>query len=91
MKVIAFLTEPASYTIDLAKMVYSPNDINYKFLYSSSYSKPKTYNQFNDNLFLDKKSIISQFKTLKKDYDENDVVLFSGYTSISFLILWIMR
>ena len=91
MKVIVFLTEPASYTIDLAKMVYLPNDINYKFLYTSSYSKPKTSEHFDDNLFLDKLSIISRFITLKKDYNENDVVLFSGYTSISFLLLWIIH
>tara|TARA_B100001057_G_scaffold363117_1_gene365782 strand:- start:910 stop:1989 length:1080 start_codon:yes stop_codon:yes gene_type:complete len=91
MKVIVFLTEPASYTIDLVKMVYLPNSINYKFLYTSSYSKPKTSEQFDDNLFLDKLSIISRFKTLKKDYDENDVVLFSGYTSISFLLLWVIH
>ena len=91
MKVIVFLTEPASYTIDLVKMVYLPNGINFKFLYTSSYSKPKTSEQFDDNLFLDKLSIISRFKTLKKDYNENDIILFSGYTSISFLLLWIIH
>ena len=91
MKVIVFLTEPASYTIDLVKIVYLPNDISYKYLHTFSYSKPKTSEQFYDNLFLDKLSIISRFNTLKKDYDENDVVLFSGYTSISFFLLWIIH
>ncbi len=90
MKVIVFLTEPASYTIDLAKMVFLPNGVKYKFLYTSSYSKPVTP-ELDDNLFLDKLSIISRFKALKKDYYENDVVLISGYTSISFLLLWIIH
>ena len=26
-----------------------------------------------------------------KDYDENDIIPFSGYTSISFLLLWIIH
>ena len=91
MKVIVFLTEPASYTIDLVNMVYLTNNITYKFLYTSSYSKPDTSEQFDDNLFLDKLSIISRFKALKKDYNENDVVIFSGYNSFSFLLLWIVH
>ena len=91
MKVIVFLTEPASYTIDLVKMVYSPNGINYKFLYTSSYSKPIIFDQFDDNLFLDKLPILSRFKTLMKDYDTYDHVIFSGYTSISFLLIWIIH
>ena len=91
MKVIVFLTEPASYTIDLARKVYKPNDINYKFLYTSSYSKPKAFEQFEENLFLDKLSIISRIKTLKKDYKEHDIIMFSGYTSISFLLLLIIH
>ncbi len=91
MKVIVFLTEPASYSIDLAKLVYMPNHINYKFLNSSSYSMPETFKQFHKNLFLDKLPIISRLKTLKKDYDQNDIVLFSGYASISFILLWIIH
>ena len=65
MKVIVFLTEP-SYTIDLVKMVYLPNGINFKFLYASSYSKPKNSEQFDDNLFLDKLSIFLALKHLRK-------------------------
>ena len=40
MKVIAYLTEPASYTIDLVKSVHLPNHIDYKFLFNNkSYTK----------------------------------------------------
>ena len=91
MKVVVFLTEPASYTIDLVNEVFLPMCINYKFLYTSSYSMPKSFEKFDNNIFLERLSIIPRFKTLKKDYDENDIILFSGYTSISFILLLIIH
>ena len=91
MKVIVFLTEPASYAIDLIEKVYMPNNIEFKFLSSYSYSKPKISESFNDNLFINKLSIIRRFKSIKKDYLENDIILFSGYSSFSFIILWLIH
>ena len=38
MKVVVYLTEPATYTIDLVKEIYLPNNISFKFIKSKSYS-----------------------------------------------------
>ena len=91
MKVIAFLTEPASYTIDLVKKVYSPNNIDYKFLVSSSYSNPNDSEKFDNHLFLNNYSIISRFYLLKQCYKKYDAIIFSGYNSFSFLLLWFIH
>jgi glycosyltransferase involved in cell wall biosynthesis len=91
MKVIAFLTEPASYTIDLVKNVHIPNQISYKYLFNLSYTRPNSNEIYSDDLFLNKLSLIKQFKVIRNDYRTNDAIIFNGYDSISFLFLWLVH
>ena len=63
MKVIAFLTEPASYTIDLVEKVFLPNQISYKFLLNSSYTKKES----DEISSLNDLSILNRFKTIKNE------------------------
>ena len=86
MKVIAYLTEPASYTIDLVKNVHLKNNIDFIFLFDKSYTKQ--LNDLSDNfIFLNKLSLISRFKLLKINYIKYEAIIFNGYDTISFLIL----
>ena len=89
MKVVVYLTEPASYTIDLVKKIYLPNNISFRFIKSKSYSN--STKNFPQNLFLKNLSIFSRFKILKEDYDNFDTIFFSGYNSTTFLILWLIH
>lgn len=91
MKVIVFLTEPASYTIDLVKKVYSPNKIDYKFLKKSSYSYPYKSKKIKNKLFINNYSFISKLSLIKKCYIKYDVIIFSGYNSFLFLMLWFVH
>ena len=88
MKVIAFLTEPASYTIDLVKNVHIPNQIFYKYLFNISYTRPNSNEIYDDELFMNKLSFINRFKAIRNDYSAYDAIIFNGYDSVSFLILW---
>lgn len=91
MKVIAFLTEPASYTIDLVKNVHIPNHISYKFLFDLSYTRLESNLINNDDLFLNKIPIVSRFQTIREDYINHDAIVFNGYDSVSFLLLWLVH
>ena len=82
MKVIVFLTEPASYTIDLVKKVYSPNKIDYKFLKKSSYSYPYKSKKIKNKLFINNYSFISKLSLIM------DIIFSKIHVDISF-ILWL--
>lgn len=91
MKVIAYLTEPASYTLDLVKCVHLPNNIDYSFIFDSSYTKPKVNEKANSYTFLNRLSPTKRFKVLKDDYIQYDAIIFNGYDSASFLLLWFVH
>ena len=91
MKVIAYLTEPASYTLDLVRCVHLPNNINYSFLFDTSFTKPQSKSAVKDFTFLSRLSISKRFKCLKSDYNQYDAIIFNGYDSVSFLLLWIIH
>lgn len=90
MKAIAYLTEPASYTIDLVKSVHLPNGIDYKFLFNTSYTN-QYQKKINDDIYLNKFSIYRRFKILRDDYKNYDVIIFNGYDSFSFILLLIIH
>ena len=89
MKVVVYLTEPATYTIDLVKEIYLPNNISFKFIKSKSYSN--STKNLPKNLFLKNFSIFGRFRILKEDYCNFDTIFFSGYNSTSFFILWLIH
>ena len=62
MKVFCFFVEPASYTLDLALNIYVKNKIDYCFIKSNTLvvSDSKSNKDF-----LDKKSWILKFKSVK--------------------------
>ena len=90
MKAIAYLTEPASYTIDLVKSVHLPNRIDYKFLFNKSYTK-QSPKKIDLDIYLNKFSIYKCFKILKDDYKNYDIIVFNGYDSLSFILLFIIH
>ena len=85
MKVIVFLTEPASYTIDLVKKVYSPNNIDYKFLKKSSYSYPYKSKNIKNKLFINNYSFISKLSLIKKCYIKYDAIILN-MISVFYLV-----
>ena len=91
MKVVAYLTEPASYTLDLMLSVHIPNNIDCRFLFNTTHAQSKVANQFKDFIYLNELSIIKRYQLLKEDYNKNNVIIFNGYDSISFLILWLIH
>lgn len=91
MKVIAYLTEPASYTLDLIESVHIPNKISYKFLFNNSEAHSKSADKYSDSIFLNNLSIIDRYNHLKKDYKKYDALIFNGYDSVAFLLLWVIH
>lgn len=90
MKIVAYLTEPASYTIDLVKAVHFKNDISVRYLWSKSFSNSQTLFK-QSTPFLNQLSLIKRYKLLKKDYKSHDAIIFNGYDSITFLLLWLIH
>ncbi|MGC6470826.1 MAG: glycosyltransferase family 4 protein [Flavobacteriales bacterium] len=90
MRVIAYLTEPASYTIDLVRSVHEKRSIFYRFLFKNSFTKGSK-DSTPHFLFLDDYNLITRFRILKSDYLLHDAIIFNGYDSISFLFLWIIH
>ena len=91
MKLIAYLTEPASYTLDLVKYVHLPNKINYSFLFDTSYTTPNSKGVKMDYTFLNKLTLKNRFNLLRSDYNSHDAIVFNGYDSVSFLLLWFIH
>ena len=86
MKLVAYLTEPASYTIDLVDKVHRKNDISVRYLWNKSFS--------NSHIITDESALfkppifISTYKLLRDDYRCFDAIVFNGYDS-QVLVLWL--
>lgn len=90
MRIVAYLTEPASYTIDLVKKVHLKNDIAVRYLLHNSFSNSMASSE-RTIPFLSQLSIVKRLKLIKHDYKNFDAIIFNGYDSISFLLLWFVH
>lgn len=85
MKIVSYLTEPASYTIDLISKVHIPLKIDYRFLQSKTLVK--TQNFFDESLYMCDNSWLKRIAIIKKDYKVYDVIIFNGYDRLDFIFL----
>lgn len=86
-KVVAYLTEPASYTQDLVKYVHENIGLKYRFLQR----KTKHSNEQLNSVYLSEMSFFQKLTFLKKDFNTHDVIIFNGYNRIEFWYLWFFQ
>lgn len=92
MRFIAYLTEPATYTIDLVKHVHEVIDLDYKYLQRQTVVKTDASEYaFNNQIYLDEQSIFSRIKILYNDYKKYDAIVFNGYNRLDFIFLLIIH
>ena len=89
MRAIAYLTEPASYTIDLIKKVHIPAEIDFKFLQTNTSAKSKS--KLDVYSFLSNYSWKQRILILRKDYKNYDAIVFNGYDRLDFLFLLLIH
>lgn len=88
MKIHHIAAEPANYTQDLMEQVYKNYEYTFSFLNSEAIATDdNSINSRAEHLF-DRSSLFSTIKFLRKISKENDLVIFNGYTFLSFVILW---
>ena len=90
MKLVAYLTEPASYTIDLVDKVHRKNDISVRYLWNKSFSNSHIITD-ESTPYLNHLSLYQRYKLLRDDYRCFDAIVFNGYDSLSFLVLWFVH
>lgn len=92
MKYVAYLTEPATYTIDLVKHVHDQINLDYKYLQRQTVVKTAAseYN-FDEQIYLNELSIWSRIKLLYADYQHYDAIVFNGYNRLDFIFLLIIH
>lgn len=85
MKIVSYLTEPASYTIDLVSKVHIPLGIDYRFLQRKTLAK--TDNLLKGSVYLQDKGWFDRILFIKNDYKKYDVIVFNGYDRLDFIFL----
>jgi len=85
MKIVSYLTEPASYTIDLISKVHIPLKIDYRFLQKKT--SAKTQDLLNESLYMNDNNWLKRIAIIKKDYKTYDVIVFNGYDRLDFIFL----
>lgn len=89
MKVFAFLTEPASYTVDRNNAIYKSRGIEYCYLHSKS--KAKTIIKEDNITFLDTIPFFRRYQFLKYTLATYDIIIINGYNSAFFIVLFILN
>ena len=89
MRIISYLTEPASYTLDLISKVHSKHGIDYKFLQRKTSAKSSKL--LNNKIFLNELNFFSRIRTIYTDYKKYDVIVFNGYDRLDFIFLLIIH
>jgi len=89
MKIYCFFTEPASYTLDLIKHVYSPMNIDFCFLKSVSEAKSSVITD--SYVFLDRTSFFYRLKHIFNVLNEHDLVIFNSYNNYIFILSIILK
>lgn len=89
MKIVSYLTEPASYSIDLISKVHIPLKIDYRFLQKKTLAKTQTF--LNGSLFLNEYGWLKRILIIKKDYKAYDVIVFNGYDRLDFIFLLLIH
>jgi glycosyltransferase involved in cell wall biosynthesis len=74
MKVFAFLTEPANYTLDLIEHVYQPRGIQYQFIHAQSLASQQGTEAL---VSLSLRQLLKYIFGILK---ENDAIILNGYT-----------
>ena len=88
MRVFCYFVEPASYTLDLASIVYDRKNINYAFIKSVSLAEaPPT----SLKIFLDKLSWNSKIRFLINTFRNNDLIIVNGYNNYPFILTFILN
>lgn len=90
MKLVAYLTEPASYTIDLVSKVHRKNDILVRYLWSTSFSNSNMSTN-NSTPYLNKLPLFKRYRLIRDDYRFSDAIIFNGYDSLNFILLWFIH
>lgn len=85
MKIVSFLTEPASYTIDLISKVHNPLEIDYRFLQKKTTARTDSF--LSSSMFMSDYNWLKRFSILKDDYKYYDVIIFNGYDRLDFIFL----
>ena len=88
MKIYCYFVEPASYTVDLIKNIYSKHNINYSFIKSHTFV---CSDEVMDSIFLDKFSFFLKFKFLLKNYRNSDFIIINGYNNYPFILTFIFN
>ena len=66
MKIVSYLTEPASYTIDLVSKVHKPLGVDYRFLQRKTLAKTDHF--LEDSVYMQDKSWLDRVLFIKRDY-----------------------
>jgi glycosyltransferase involved in cell wall biosynthesis len=90
MKIISYLTEPASYTLDLIDKVHSKVGIDYKFLQRKTSAK-SSHAIISKSIFLNELFIFKRIWSIAKDYKKYDIIVFNGYDRLDFIFLLIIH
>lgn len=85
MKVFAFLTEPANYTLDLIEHVYRPRGIQYQFIHAHSLASQQGTEA------LVSLSLRQLFKRIWTNLRQNDAIILNGYTGRIPLIVILLN
>jgi len=92
MRFIAYLTEPATYTIDLVKNVHEQINIEYKYLQRETLVKTDASEyDFDSQIYLNRYSLIKRFSSLLTDYKSYDAIIFNGYNRLDFILLFVIH
>ena len=85
MKIVSYLTEPASYTVDLVNKVHIPLKIDYRFLQKNTSAFTNVF--LNYSLFMSDHNWIKRISIIRKDYKFYDIIIFNGYDRLDFIFL----
>ena len=88
MKVFCYFVEPASYSLDLAKNIYSANGVEYCFMNSHTLVKS---NVNSNKIFLDRISFLKRLSFFWRIYNKYDLIIVNGYNNMSFFINFLLN
>lgn len=88
-KVFAFLTEPASYTVDRNLKIYNPLGVDYCYMHGDSDAKNSI--EEGNITILQNLSVRQRLSYMHKVLIKYDIIIFNGYTGILFLTLFTLN
>jgi len=89
MKVFTYFVEPASYTLDLIKNIYSKLDIPYVFIKNKSEAKSTI--SVGGQEFLSKKPLFSKFLFVFNIWKNHTFIIINGYNNYPFILTFIFN